>query len=204
MWWPLRGEYGLLIFLRATRLTENLAPNYRAQREVWPSGTRTHQGRPSPRPTYVTRRKERENGEEVVDDVASHMYAQQHHVRQVHHQYGTRSLGTSSGFVIVGLQLQNHDSLIKPLPQQLQLATDPIFSFLFKFFPFSSELKLERSKMALAASCVYLERESAPGGCPVLTATHQEADGDGDAIIGSVQLDYEFVRDGEWRQLQGY
>jgi hypothetical protein len=63
------------------------------------------------------------------DDVAPNMYDPQCHVRQIHHRYGMRSLGTSPRFVITGLKPQNHDSLIK----QLQLAIDAIVSFMFKF-----------------------------------------------------------------------
>jgi hypothetical protein len=42
--------------------------------EAQPGGAGTCRGRPSPRPTSVTRRKERENGEEEDDGVASDMY----------------------------------------------------------------------------------------------------------------------------------
>jgi hypothetical protein len=67
------------------------------------------------------------------DDVAPNMYDPQCHVRQIHHRYGMRSLGTSPRFVITGLKPQNHDSLIKLLRRQLQLAIDAIVSFMFKF-----------------------------------------------------------------------
>jgi hypothetical protein len=117
-----------------------------------------HRGQPSPLLTSVTRRKERENGEEEYDDMAPDMYDPHCHVTQIRHRYGTRSSGTSPSFVIARLKPQNHDSLIV-LPRQLQLATNAIFSFMFKFHTCIDGGFVPSSKMALAASHVYLERE---------------------------------------------